>query len=136
LPRIVETAQIADLGGGGHRHEKRSAALGLIGFHDRRHRPARYDRDKLLLQSPQPRYCFLYRLDCVLEHDLLRRMREALARQPAPVCQGPVLAAVVDAAVLQQKRQQLLALAAQLLGRRFTGAAAAEPRSPHRAGWS
>jgi hypothetical protein len=64
LPRIVETAQIADLGGDGHRHQKRSAAHGLISFHDRRHRPVRHDRDKLLLQPPQPRHCFLYRLDC------------------------------------------------------------------------
>jgi hypothetical protein len=84
-----------------------------------RHRPARHDRGQLLFQPPQPRQRLFDCLERVLEHDLLGRMREALARQPAPVRQGPMLAAIEDAAVPQQKRQQLLALAAKVLSSRL-----------------
>jgi hypothetical protein len=96
LPRMVEAAQIADLGGDGDRDQERGAAHRLIGCDDRRPRPARHDRDQLLFQPPQPRQRLFDRLDRVLEHDLLGRMREALARQPAPVRQGPMLAAIED----------------------------------------
>jgi hypothetical protein len=54
LPRIVETAQIAKLGSHGDRREERGAAHPLVRCDDRRHRPARYNRDQLLLQAPQP----------------------------------------------------------------------------------
>ena len=74
-------------------------------------------RHQLLFQAARPRHCRFDRVERVPERDLLGRMREAPARQPAPVRQGPVLAAVVDAAVPQQKRHQLLAVAAQVLGR-------------------
>jgi transposase len=54
--------------------------------------------------------------------DWLRRMIEALLGQPAPMSAGPVIPAAEDPPVSQQERQQLLALATNILGRR--GAAA------------
>ena len=122
FPRIVKGAQIAEFGGNGHRHQEGGAAHRLIGFHHRRHRPARRDRDQLSVQPSQSLDGILDRIDPVLEDDLLRRVLELLIGQPATMRQGPMPTAVEDAAVAQQKRQQLLALAAKVLGRRRAGA--------------
>ena len=94
-------------------------------------RPPRYwihqrvrsnDRGQLCFKTPQSGNGIFDRIEPVLEDDLLRRVVEFLIGQPAPMGHRPVLAAVKDAAVPQQKRQQLLSLPAQVLGRRLAGA--------------
>src|SRR5215472_13904049 len=51
----------------------------------------------------------------VLENNLLCRVIELLLRQPMQMYLGPTFASTVDPPVAQQKRQQLLALAAKIL---------------------
>ena len=55
-------------------------------------------------------------IDCVyriLENDLLSRVIELLLRQPTQMRPAPMLAAAEDPPMAQQKRQQLLTLAAR-----------------------
>jgi hypothetical protein len=62
--------------------------------------------------------------DCVnalLKDDLLRGMLELLMGQPAPMRQCPMAASDINPAMPQQKRKQLLALAAKVVRRRFAG---------------
>ena len=49
------------------------------------------------------------------ENNLLCRVIEPLLRQPVQMHLGPMLASTVDPPVAEQKRQQLLALAAKIL---------------------
>jgi len=51
----------------------------------------------------------------VLENNLVCRVIELLLRQPVQMHLGPMLASTVDPPVAEQKRQQLLALAAKIL---------------------
>lgn len=67
----------------------------------------------------QARCRILDRVDGIFEHDLLRRMLEALLGEPASVHLAPMLAPAEDATVTKQKQQRLLALPAQI-GRRLT----------------
>src|ERR1700693_537222 len=68
----------------------------------------------------QPLTCILDRGDAFLEDNLLRYMLKTLAREPAPMRQRPVIAASrVDSAMAQQEREQLLALAAQIVPSRL-----------------
>lgn len=55
------------------------------------------------------------RVDPLLEDDLLCRVLEGLTGKPPPVCQRPMTAAVVDPAMAQEKGEQLLAFAAQVV---------------------
>jgi hypothetical protein len=122
LARVVEAAHIADLGCEDYRDEEGGATHRLVGFDDRRHRPVRHDRDQLLLKAPQPGQGIRDRIDPVLKDDRLRRVVEFLIGQPASMRHCPVLAAVEDAPVPKQKRQQLLTLATKVLGRRLAAA--------------
>ena len=67
----------------------------------------------------QPLSRVLDRVDTLLEDDLLRWMLEALPGKPAPMRQSPVTACAVDASLPQQKGQQLLTLATQVVRRRL-----------------
>ena len=115
LGRRVEAAHIADLGREGHRDQEGGAAHRLVGLDDRRHGPGRHDRGELLVQAMQPLSGILDRVDLLLEDDLLGRVLEGLTGKPAPVRQRPMTAAVVDPAMAQEKGEQLLAFAAQVV---------------------
>jgi hypothetical protein len=101
--------------------QKRGAAHRLVSLNYRRHRPVRHDLGQLLLQAVQRLRRIRNRVDGLLEDNLLRGMIEALLGQPAPVHQCPMTAAAVNPAMPQWKREQLLALAAQIVGRRLVG---------------
>ena len=58
----------------------------------------------MLVHTAQASRCVLDRIDALLEDNLLRRILEALARQPTPVRLCPVITAGrVDAAMAQQE---------------------------------
>src|SRR5262249_57227945 len=80
-------------------------------------RQLRNNSCELLLEPAQPLDSILDCRDGVLEDDLLRGMNEALRGQPAVIRTGPVIPNCEDPAMLQQERQQLLALATKILGR-------------------
>ena len=88
-------------------------------MNDRPYGPGRHDRGQLPVQPAQPLGGIPDGAHHLLEDDLLSRMREGLAGKPAPVRQRPMTAALVDPAVAQQEREQLLALAAQIVPRRL-----------------
>jgi hypothetical protein len=115
LAGVVKAPQVADFGDKGHCHHKRDAAHRLIGLDHRRHRPARHNRGHLLIEAAPPGRSIIDRVHRILENDLLSRVIELLPRQPVKMRPAPMLAATEDPPVAQQKRQQLLALAAQIL---------------------
>ena len=90
--RIGAAGEIADLGQEGDGGDQRHAAQGLKGLGQRRHRPARDQGFDLGGQAITPGLGVLDGLDSVLQDDLLGRLLEPQRRQPAAVCQGPVLA--------------------------------------------
>jgi hypothetical protein len=75
----------------------------------------------LLLQSAQTLIGVGDGIDRLLKDDLLRGMFEGLLGKPAPVRQCPMTGTAVNPAMAQQEWQQLLALAAPIVGRRFAG---------------
>ena len=118
---VSEAAHVAYLGREDDRDQEGGAAHRLISLDDRRHGPGRHDDGQLPVQAMQPLDGFRYGLDLLLEDNLLSRVLEGLTGEPAPVRQGPVTASVVDPPVTEQEGQQLLALAAQVVGCRFPG---------------
>jgi hypothetical protein len=88
----VEPAHIADLRHEGHRDKEGDAAHRLKSRNHGRHRPARHDGGELLLKGTQAHGATLDRVDGILENDLLRRMLEALSREPTRMGERPMLA--------------------------------------------
>src|ERR1700731_1942490 len=61
------------------------------------------------------------RVDVLLKDDLLGSMLESLLGKPAPMRQRPMAPCTVNPPMAQQKGEQLLALAAQIVSRRLAG---------------
>jgi hypothetical protein len=98
-----------------HGDQEGGTAHCLVGRDDRSHRPGRHDRGQLLVQAVQPLSRIRDRVDLLLEDDLLCRVLEGPTGKPTPVCHRPMTAAVVDPAMAQEKGEQLLTFAAQVI---------------------
>ena len=78
---------------------------------------SRHQLPDLLAQAVAAALGLVDRVDLLLQHDLLRRVREAQPGQPAPVRRRPGLAAGEHPAVAQQEALELLARPAHRLHR-------------------
>ena len=98
---------------------RRHAAQSLQGFNHRCERPLRQRGFDMGLQPVAPCRRRLDSRDTIFQHDMMHRLVELQACQPAPVQQRPGRAVVVPA-VAQQEAGQLLAGLAQGAHRRLT----------------
>ena len=101
--------------------DERDPAHGLHGRHHRRKAPARQQVRDLASQAFDPSFGIGHGIDIVLEHNLLRRVREPHRREPATVRDRPALLPGIDAAMPQQETLQMLTRLAQQPHRGRTG---------------
>lgn len=112
LTRVGKATDVAKLGNERRRRDKRHAAQRLQCTHDRCKGPVRQRRRDLGFQAVTPRHSRLDRRDAILQHDVVCRVLEAQARQPAAMHQCPSRP-VIRAALPQQETTQRLTRLAQ-----------------------